>query len=180
LFSCPAKTDDLRLKSLKINYSGPHPSRRDVSIGLLLVPFWSGLLARPLNAASQTEETLHALVETLVPRDETPSAADLGIDKRLQAMATGIENYGLMIEEGTAWLDNQANGSFSSLPLQERERVLELAFSQPEHTLPQVFAVRIRSDTLTLYYQDPRAWRGLPISSPIQPDGYPDQAKRPI
>ncbi|MZR14261.1 gluconate 2-dehydrogenase subunit 3 family protein [Maritimibacter sp. DP07] len=172
--------DTVKLDGLRTTSENLRPSRRAVNIGMLLAPIWIGVTSRPSTADARTNDTLRAMVETIVPADETPSAADIGIHQQIQAMALDIQNYELMIAEGTAWLDRAANGSFANLALPDRNRVLEAAFSQPPQSLPQVFATRIRNDTLTLYYRDRRAWPGLGIASPIQPDGYPDHDEKPV
>uniref|UniRef100_A4WZS4 Gluconate 2-dehydrogenase subunit 3 family protein n=1 Tax=Cereibacter sphaeroides (strain ATCC 17025 / ATH 2.4.3) TaxID=349102 RepID=A4WZS4_CERS5 len=160
-------------------HTGFDPIRRSVAIALPLAPLWMGISAGQVRAAAPTAQRLAPVLDTLVPADETPSASALGIHRRLIDLAGGIENYPRLLAEGLDWLDQTAGHGFGSLPPEGRDRVIEAAFAAAAGTLPQVFATRVRADTMTLYYRDPRSWPGTGLTEPIQPAGYPDHALPP-
>jgi hypothetical protein len=129
-------------------------------------------------AAQPSALDIRDLVDTFVPRDQSPSASDLDIHQRLLELALGIPNYPDLLTQGLGWVNNIAKRlhkkPFADLSPKLRDDTLKLAVSQPSGTLPQVFVSRTRNDTMALYYADHRAWVGLGLDGPIQPAGYPD------
>ena len=69
--------------------------------------------------------------------------------------------------------------NFDGLDQARRDAVVTFAESSPEKSIPHLFFERVRFDLLGLYYASPASWAGLGISSPPQPNGYPDYMKPP-
>ncbi len=133
--------------------------------------------AAAARMAGDGADVLPSLLDVLIPADETPSASQLGIPAKILALAERVPNYSVMLSEGARWLNQLASQShgrpFLMLKVPEQDSILEKAFTSPVGTLPYVYLHRIREDSMRLYYQDPRSWRGTGISRPLQPLGYP-------
>lgn len=123
-------------------------------------------------------DSFPAFVDTLIPADATPSATQLGLDRALIRHAEGIENYSRLLELGCEWLDQTATtrhgARLHALRADRREAIVTLAESNPPNSIPRMFFERVKFDLLGLYYASPASWNGLGISSPPQPNGYPD------
>jgi len=156
--------------------------RRSVLQVMTTAPVWVSMLGQAAIAQTSAND-ISILVDTFVPRDQSPSASDLDIHLRLLELASGIPNYPELLSQGMGWVNNIATrlhkNPFSELSPKQRDETLKLAVSQPSGTLPQVFVSRARNDTMALYYADHRAWAGLGLDGPIQPGGYPTQDQPP-
>lgn len=128
-------------------------------------------------------DVLPAFVDTLIPADSTPSATQLGLDQALTHHAQAIENYTRLLELGCEWLASTSttlhHSSFERLKPSQREAIVTLAETSPENSIPRMFFERVRFDLMGLYYSSPASWEGLGISSPPQPNGYPDFTQSP-
>ena len=158
-------------------------SRRVFTRALGVVPV---VIAHAPQAEAQSRiltEMLAAVVDVIVPGDETPAASDLGIHVRLIDQARRIPNYPALLSEGLGWLEQRARTDhglpFLQLSMDRKEALFALAFDAAPQSLPHVFARRVRDDALTAYYRDARAWGGLGFDQPIQPAGYPDHQDPP-
>ncbi|MFT7300640.1 MAG: hypothetical protein ACI89Z_001101 [Porticoccus sp.] len=138
---------------------------------------------KPLLSSSRSISILDAILDVLIPRDLTPSATDLDLGQSIVDIAAQIPRYPELIEQGLKWFESTSTKSFhkpfSSLPLDTQIQIVDVAFKQPEMTLPRVFIERLRDDAMTLYYHNSAAWEGMDIDRPIQPIGYPKHDKPP-
>ncbi|MGI9280533.1 MAG: gluconate 2-dehydrogenase subunit 3 family protein [Endozoicomonas sp.] len=126
---------------------------------------------------------LPSILDVLIPRDQTPSATDLDLDRSITEIAAQIPNYPELLQQGTQWFENTSiqsfNASFPDLIIHSQELIVEASFKQPEMTLPRVFIERLRDDVMTLYYHNSASWGGMEIDRPIQPIGYPEHEEPP-
>lgn len=153
-------------------------SRRAFAQSLGAVPLFSTVVTGAEAQTSELIEMLAAVADLVVPRDDTPSASDIGVHERLIEQARKVPNYPRLLSEGLNWMEQQARTAygrpFLALTGDRRDRIFAEAFDAAPGTLPAVFARRVRTDVLTAYYRDARVWAGLGIDRPIQPEGYPD------
>ena len=165
--------------SSNINWNELILSRRSFLSLISSVPVFAGLPSTGNASIRDYKATLEALVNTLLPAYKgTPSGVELGTLAHLQHLGSEIPNYGQMLQLGCDWLNLtalQVSGkSFVEAQKSVRDSTLRQAFFEPENTLPQVFAARVRKDCMILYYSNPAAWNSLPFNGPIQPNGFPD------
>jgi hypothetical protein len=135
------------------------------------------------QAFTVPHETLRALVDTLIPADETPAASALGVDRGLTEFALRAEGYRRLVEEGAAWLDRAARAlgakGFAAATSEQRIAVVRQAERARANTLPRLFFERVRADALSLYYAQPAAWPALGYAGPPQPGGFLDFEQPP-
>jgi gluconate 2-dehydrogenase subunit 3-like protein len=128
-------------------------------------------------------DTLRALVDTLIPRDDTPAASELGVDQALTEIVRRREDYRRLVEEGAAWLDKAARTlgakGFAAASDEQRIVVVRQAERAGTKTLPRLLFERVRSDALSLYYAQPAAWPSLNYAGPPQPAGFLDFEQPP-
>ena len=159
--------------------------RQFLSLGLQSIPL---LMIGPTLSAESVKlslqhATLLALIDTLIPADETPSASQLGLDRRLIHHAQSIENYTALLALGCQWLDGRAqahhNIAFHQITDIERQAVVALAETSPAGSIPRQFFDHVRADLFTFYYSHPDIWPNLGLQGAPQPYGYPDYAAAP-
>ncbi len=164
-------------------------TRRDflrVTIGASLLAA-SGYLFldifRPFPLTRDEQETLEALLDTLIPEDETPGALQLGVAEKIKARAAGENTYRRLIKKGCAWLDRSAGKldvkSFAALRQENRDAVMTRAVESTADSLPGIFIRQMRSDAFHHYYGHPKSWVQLGYNGPPQPNGFPDYDKAP-
>lgn len=151
---------------------------------VVTVPVWLSLANHAFAADDRViGEMLAAVLDLIIPQDETPSASALDVHLSLLALSKTIPSYPDLILQGLGWMEQNARqagfAGFLAMPPAEQETLMTAAFAAPAQSLPQVFAQRLRDDAMTIYYRDPRALVGLGIDGPIQPAGYPDHDKAP-
>jgi len=130
------------------------------------------------------ESGMRALVDTIVPADESPGALTLGVDTMLFSRIRTNSNYLQLIADTIATLDalavEQADLAFSKLELSQRTslvaRVLSSRKQFPEAGR-QINA--LRAQILTEFYASELAFTMLDYHPPSQ-GGYPDYARPPI
>jgi hypothetical protein len=141
------------------------------------VPMQSG------DSLASGHDTLRALLDTLIPADETPAASAVGVDQALLEKARRGAGYRRLIEQGAAWLDDSARAlgakSFAAASEEQRIAVVRQAERAPKRTLPRMLFERVRSDALELYYAQPAAWAALGYAGPPQPAGFPEFERPP-
>lgn len=132
----------------------------------------------PAQLDVRERRTFEAVIDVLIPSDETPGALQLGVAKKILHKASQDTQYRRLIREGCAWLDSKARsrGGAGYLSLHEgnREKVMEELAGSPAGSLPGIFFGQLRSDAFFHYYAHPASWKGLGYKGPPQPDGYPD------
>jgi hypothetical protein len=158
--------------------------RLTLGIGLLAS---SGYILKnvflPSQITSRENKTLEALLDTLIPSDETPGAIELGTLGKIRLLADRDYQYRRLLKSGCAWLNDKAaeqnTDTFSSLSAAKREEVVRQAAGSRPESMPRLFFERIRSDAFDHYYAQPESWRALGYKGPPQPEGFPDYADAP-
>lgn len=117
--------------------------------------------------------TLRHLVDQIVPRDEFPGAADLGVDVLIAAAVAEYEQRFLETRHAIRWIENAAGPAF------DWPQALHAAMALPDGSPPHLFVEWLRVETLKRFYADPRAWAGIGYLHPPQPDGFPDYQSAP-
>jgi hypothetical protein len=100
-------------------------------------------------------QSLAALVDTIIPRTDTPGASDAGVLRYInRLLARGFENVE-QFRAGLHALDDisarQFGASFSELDEPDRLRLL-LAISERSRSPEREFLARVRRRTLAAYY----------------------------
>ena len=149
-------------------------------------------LLRPVQSLGQDKSgqvkldrlTLDAFIDRLIPADETPGAVELGVTKQLLDKAKMNRRYSNLLIKGCDWLDQQARSqgytSFSLLPLNHQEAIIQQAADSPRRTLPGVFFKRLWKDTCFYYYSHPEVLKRLTYAGPPQPAGFLDYSSPPV
>ncbi|WP_439103952.1 gluconate 2-dehydrogenase subunit 3 family protein [Celeribacter marinus] len=158
-------------------------SRRLVLKLIACAPVLASGAAHAASVSNPDIERLTRLVDVIVPKDETPSASELNVHTYLVTLGDQIDNYALLLREGSAWLEASSqkkfNKAFVTTTASEADQVLRLAMRYPELHLPRVFAARMVQDVLKIYYAIPATWPSLGFDGPIQPAGFSDFESRP-
>lgn len=148
-------------------------------------------LGRGHGAWGQTSDSLspvaledfRAFLDTLIPADSTPAASQLQVHQAILSRAAKVANYPQLLTLGCQWLAAQSNYSFSrsfaTLSVKQQELVVSAAERSAKNSVQRMFFERVLGDALEIYYGKPEAWRGLGLSGPPQPAGYPDFALAP-
>ena len=127
--------------------------------------------------------TLRALLETLVPADETPSALEVGVLEKITNKAAMEPKYERMIRDGCLWLDMKAReqgiNSFDKLRETGREALLVQAASESRNSPAYLFFASIRYEAFYYYYAEPATWKMLNYPGPPQPNGFKDYVLSP-
>ncbi len=138
---------------------------------------------RPSPLSHDEEITLEALLDTLIPDDETPGALQFGVAEKIKATAARDNEYRLLIRKGCAWLNAKAGKlgrpTFASMGEEGRDAVLTNALKSGAGSMQRIFLQRIRGDAFHHYYGDRRSWAQLRYNGPPQPDGFPDYFRSP-
>lgn len=139
---------------------------------------------RPERWTEHTRALMSAVLDTLIPRDITPSATDLGVDKAIEQGPGAQVPYRDKTIAGLLWCDEQARAMFGrgfvELSEVDRDAVLQAALVVPTNPMPQRFVLSLRDDAFLHYYAHPDAWKGLAYEGPPQPQGYPSYYKAPL
>jgi hypothetical protein len=126
---------------------------------------------------------LPAYLDTIIPRDNSGSASDFGVDRQLIDQASRSRQHMRLLRAGSKWLDSEARkigaGGFSDLDPSSREVIVERAATARIRSLPRVFFDRTRRDAFRAYYADPLSWERAGYEGPPQPKGFPDHAEAP-
>lgn len=146
--------------------------------------FKSRIFAGPVPLPSHPyRETLVSFLDTLIPADETPSATQAGVADMIQSRADKDERYRQFLEQGCAWLDDQARhtgaASFGALKQPARDKIVGRAELEPAGTLPRKFFEQTTEVCFYLYYSRPESWKGLGYNGPPQPRGFMNYTQAP-
>lgn len=122
-------------------------------------------------------------LDTLIPRDETGSASDFGIERKIIDHASRNKRHIGLLRAGCQWLDLEARKmkaeGFAALDPASQEAIVARAAEARERSLPRVFFNLTRDDALRRYYSDPRSWQTIGFAGPPQPAGFMDHAEAP-
>ena len=150
--------------------------------GVTLSPEWLGMVGRAQSAAAKTHlapaqaATLAAAADRIIPRTDTPGAADVGvpafIDRLYGEFMTPAEQKLLM--EGLQEIDSAAktaHGSgFPALNATQQDAVLLAIATAQQERNPSSFAL-IRSATILGYFTSEQVGRNVLHYDPV-PGGY--------
>jgi len=118
--------------------------------------------------------TLAAFLDILLPRDElSGSATDLGVDRQLWAFSINEPDFRKLVDYGCRWLNMTGGKQFQVLASDQQVAVVEWMSRADWSEIPRRFYELVRQLAIELYFANPAAWKGLPISRPPQPVGYP-------
>ncbi len=154
------------------------------TLGLLL---WAReAAAAPIGGRRQQAYSLTALapyLDILIPRDETGSATDFGVDRTLIDQAGSNKRHMRLLRAGCKWLDFEArktgSAGFADLDPAAQEEIVAKAADARGRSLPRVFFNVTRRNAFRAYYADPASWRDLGYRGPPQPEGYMDFTEAP-
>jgi hypothetical protein len=138
-------------------------------------------LLQPLRRRDPREHiarTVAAVAEAMFPGDGLPGASELGIHRRVLAMA----DLQASIAAGVSWLDQRAAlrraADFAALDETQRLAVLDAAFASPDPGI-QPFVLALRYHLGMAYYSAPAIKSAYAYTGPPQPDGFADFRERP-
>lgn len=155
----------------------PSASRRRLCkiVGAFFLGSTIDLASAAVLAPAYKEErsTLAAFLDTLLPRDElSGSATDLGIDGQLWAFSTSEPDFRKLVDYGCRWLNMTGSSQFSALASEQQIAVVDWMSRADWNEIPRRFYELVRQVAIELYYANPAARKGLPISRSPQPLGY--------
>lgn len=126
---------------------------------------------------------LEAYVDTLIPPDETPGAAALGVADKILMKAESESGYRAIIISGCQWLNQKArqegSDSFSHLAVESKQKVVQIAESSLPGSPENSFFSKTLNDSFVFYYSHPKALEQFSYAGPPQPMGFPDHALPP-
>ena len=129
----------------------------------------------PIKSTIAIEQALSSFLDTLIPADNiSPSASQAGVTEDILNFSRNDKLLHKLITLGCQWLDLQTPVKFTELPEDVRERILTWMSQAKENSLPRKFFDITRHLSMGFYYRKPASWKGLPITRPPQPLGYPD------
>ena len=146
--------------------------------GVALSPEWLGMVGRAQSAAAKTylaagqAATLAAAVERIIPRTDTPGAADVGvaafIDRLYGDFMTPAEQQ--LLTQGLQEIETvakTAHGSgFSTLSVTQQDAVLRTIATAQQDRDPGSFAL-IRSATILGYFTSEQVGRNVLHYDPV-------------
>ncbi|GMR07877.1 MAG: hypothetical protein BMS9Abin26_0881 [Gammaproteobacteria bacterium] len=139
--------------------------------------------SRPLINKDIPVKALTAYIDTLIPRDATAGALDLGIPALILQSLQSRPKHRALVARGCRWLDAQARllGStdFASLPEASRGRIVGNAVSSKALSLPHEFFRFSRDLVMKEFYANAESWRPLHYPGPPQPRGFRDYQQPP-
>ena len=150
--------------------------------GVTLSPGWLGMVGGAQNAAEKTylataqAATLAAAADRILPRTDTPGAADVGvaafIDRLYGEFMTPAEQQ--LLTEGLQAIDAAAKAAhasvFSTLGTTQQDAVLRAVATAQQDRDPSSFAL-IRSATILGYFTSEQVGRNVLHYDPV-PGGY--------
>ena len=133
-----------------------------------------------LSLWSKDKRVLVALVDTLVPTDESPGAIDLGVHERLLDAARNSSQLRRQLRVGAQWLNQSAQRAFEDhfgeLDLERREQIVAQLVEAGEQ---DGFFRSVRSFVMRDYYAHAEVFASLHYSGPPQPAGFMDYTQPP-
>ena len=162
-------------------------SRRLFVACTLLGPLWLGSRAHAAQVSPQNldQGLLKAVLDTLIPETDTPSASQLGVEREILDLSATVPNYPELLAYGETWINKAVGLFFHATPFDRLEeahrvRLLRMMENAQAGSGEQVYFSRLRDDAMRLYYAHPRAWAVVGLHTPPQPDGYLDYADPPV
>ena len=132
-----------------------------------------------LPSLADSEPTLAALIDTLLPADNTPGALELGVDKAVFEALQADPHLTDLARAGLQWFNAAADRPFAQLPLPARSELVARAAGADRAKVERAFVDQLRHLTIGFYLTHPQNLRGLAYAGPPMPAGYSDQATAP-
>lgn len=162
-------------------------ARRSFVLLALGLALWTrGAAAAVIGGQRQRVYPLTALapfLDVLIPRDETGSATDFNVDRRLLSEAQSDPAHVQLLRAGCQWLDSEARGrgasGFAELDPAGQDVIVARLARMREGSPQRVFFETVRRDAFRAYYADPASWKPLGYTGPPQPAGYMDRNEAP-
>jgi hypothetical protein len=127
--------------------------------------------APPTKSESRT---LAAFIDILIPRDAlSGSATDLQVDAKLWEFSKSSIQFHRLVKLGCQWLNMTGGPPFPELHTDQQTAIVEWMAASDWNEVPRRFYELLRQAAAEIYYSDPAAWKGLAITQPPQPIGYP-------
>jgi hypothetical protein len=137
----------------------------------------------PSRLTTSETRALKALVDALIPEDQTPGALRLGVADIIISNTTTDSRYRTTVKAGSRWLDKMAKrqgaSHFSELDGEHRDLVIGKALAASTDSLERIFMETMRAEAFEYYYSHPASWTQLAYCRHPQPDGFPDYDKQP-
>ncbi|HYR24562.1 MAG TPA: gluconate 2-dehydrogenase subunit 3 family protein [Aquabacterium sp.] len=131
-----------------------------------------GRAAKPVADATDMPAAWTPFLDHLIPADAfTPAASALAVPQQLWRLAQQDPPFRQLIEWNCVWLDRYGDG-YAGLRPDEREVLMQWMAQAPWEAPQRRFFHLVREQAFMLYYGDPRAWSGLSLTHPPQPQGY--------
>lgn len=137
----------------------------------------------PTSVASPEHAVVERIVDLLVPRDATPGALDLGLQRGViewvQADATRTKAVAATVRDLDSAARASQGGGFMAL---DAARQIELLQALAQATRTRIGGhgfVLLREETMAAYYARPEAWPSLGFAGPPQPLGFLDYTDPP-
>ena len=128
------------------------------------------------------DDLIASVVDTIVPRDETPGALDLGLDleliERIERNAKSHERVNNLLTVISEAAMQGHRRPFTRLSQSDRESVL-MSILQGENTAPGYIDMhRLRTTIFTWYYRSREVQSSLGYTQPNRYPAYPGAPKR--
>lgn len=120
-------------------------------------------------------DTLDALLDTIIPRDEYgPSATDVGLAAHVLSAADQNLWRKIELEIALLWLNTRAGGNFASSSEHERNIIVShMADAGPDSVLWKAYNF-VRTICMRQYYGDAERAMKFGLVGPPQPEGHPN------
>ncbi len=116
---------------------------------------------------------LSVFVDILIPRDFlSGSATDYDVHLEILALCDDSPQLMSLINAGADWLNQTGSVPFEQLPQADQLTVVQWMSDANPNELPGRFFMVVRQLAVEIYYSDARAWNGLAIDHPPQPQGF--------
>lgn len=127
------------------------------------------------------ERIFTAYVDALIPRDESPGAIDLGVQRKMQLKSHMVSGQAEKLERGCDRLNalslSQYQQSFDQLSLSRRDSIIR-QIAEPDSPTHGFFLLT-QKDAFAFYYSHPLSWQALSYPGPPQPIGFMDHDQPP-
>jgi len=147
----------------------------------LLIIVWPRVFAASRD--NLVTRILPVYLDTLMPADETPSATNLQVDRKLLHRADNETRYFRLLVRGCQWLEQTAQEEyaepFSEISEDQRILIVQRMSAMKHRTLAHEFFRQVQADLFTHYYSHAASWKNLGMDHPPQPLGYPDYHQSP-
>lgn len=137
----------------------------------------------PSSVASPLHAVVERIVDLLVPRDATPGALDLGLQRGViewvQADAMRAKAVAATVHDLDSAARSSHGGGFMALAAVRQIELLQALAQATRTRIGGYGFVLLREETMAAYYARPEAWPSLGFAGPPQPLGFLDYTDAP-